>query len=293
MRTRCWPAQRRSHYLSPHVHWWRSRIRACEPGKVSLPGFDTHHGLEIGAGKVHIGTGGAAVQVLDSNTGEYRDSTLDDLYRMMRTLDLLRARTLRRASIDRARHADTSRSRYQYRLHLPACHHQTDRGELRQRHARGPGQQNVRPRPRRRGRVSSPTILLSALSCTWCHHSSLHPKGIDIMRAAIEVGMPLADLFGRPGWSDQSGIACRGTGAGARRVPGRDDGGRCDQTRAPLYLCLHAVHFRPAHRRDDRRQRRIGGRQRGGCTIVAAARTTIDGFRGHDRFQGDGRAGRL
>jgi len=55
--------------------------------KVSLPGFEQHLGLEIGAGNVHIGTGGAAVQVLDGNSGEYRDSTLSDLYNMMRTLN--------------------------------------------------------------------------------------------------------------------------------------------------------------------------------------------------------------
>ena len=55
--------------------------------KVSLPGFDDHHGIEVGGGYVHIGTGGAAVQTLDSNSGDYRDSTLNDLYDMMRVLD--------------------------------------------------------------------------------------------------------------------------------------------------------------------------------------------------------------
>lgn len=55
--------------------------------RVSLPGFEQNLGLEIGAGNVHIGTGGAAVQVLDGNSGEYRDSTLSDLYDMMRTLN--------------------------------------------------------------------------------------------------------------------------------------------------------------------------------------------------------------
>ncbi|MDH3759496.1 MAG: trimethylamine methyltransferase family protein [Gammaproteobacteria bacterium] len=55
--------------------------------RVSLPGFDDNRGLDIGGGHVHIGTGGAAVQTLDSDSGEYRDSTLRDLYRMMRVLD--------------------------------------------------------------------------------------------------------------------------------------------------------------------------------------------------------------
>ena len=55
--------------------------------KVILPGFDANQGLEIGGGFVHIGTGGAAVQILDAKSGEYRDSTLDDLYRAMRVLE--------------------------------------------------------------------------------------------------------------------------------------------------------------------------------------------------------------
>ena len=56
-------------------------------GRVSLPGFDENRGLDIGGGYVHIGTGGAAVQTLDSETGEYRDSTLADLYQVTRVLD--------------------------------------------------------------------------------------------------------------------------------------------------------------------------------------------------------------
>ena len=55
--------------------------------RVSLPGFDENRGLDIGNSVVHIGTGGAAVQTLDAASGEYRDSTLIDLYQMMRVLD--------------------------------------------------------------------------------------------------------------------------------------------------------------------------------------------------------------
>jgi len=55
--------------------------------RVSLPGFDENRGLEIGSSVVHIGTGGAAVQTLDAASGDYRDSKLNDLYQMMRVLD--------------------------------------------------------------------------------------------------------------------------------------------------------------------------------------------------------------
>ncbi len=54
---------------------------------VSLPGFVEDQGLQIGGGRVHIGTGGAAVQMLDAETGAYRNSTLADLYKLMRVLD--------------------------------------------------------------------------------------------------------------------------------------------------------------------------------------------------------------
>ena len=55
--------------------------------RVQLPGFVPAHGLQIGGGRVHMGTGGAAVQTLDAATGAFRDSTLADLHLMMRVLN--------------------------------------------------------------------------------------------------------------------------------------------------------------------------------------------------------------
>ncbi len=57
------------------------------PSTVDLPGFREDRGLTIGDRSVHIGTGGAAVRTLDSDTGEFRASTLHDLWTMMRVLD--------------------------------------------------------------------------------------------------------------------------------------------------------------------------------------------------------------
>ena len=59
--------------------------KACK--RVELPGYKRDRGIEVGGGRVHIGTGGAAVQVLDSSTGQFRDSTLNDLYDLMRIVD--------------------------------------------------------------------------------------------------------------------------------------------------------------------------------------------------------------
>ncbi|MGB0506942.1 MAG: trimethylamine methyltransferase family protein [Pikeienuella sp.] len=57
------------------------------PKRVSLPGFTSDRDLQIGGGRVHIGTGGAAVQILDAATSAFRDSRLHDLYDLMRILD--------------------------------------------------------------------------------------------------------------------------------------------------------------------------------------------------------------
>ncbi|MEZ5778554.1 MAG: trimethylamine methyltransferase family protein [Paracoccaceae bacterium] len=57
------------------------------PRLVKLPGFTVGYDLQVGRGRVHIGTGGAAVQMLDAATGSYRDSTLADLYDLMRVLE--------------------------------------------------------------------------------------------------------------------------------------------------------------------------------------------------------------
>ncbi|MEM7075792.1 MAG: trimethylamine methyltransferase family protein [Pseudomonadota bacterium] len=55
--------------------------RACR--SVDLPGFVENRGLTIGGGRVHIGTGGAATEVLDSATGSFRGARLADLYELM------------------------------------------------------------------------------------------------------------------------------------------------------------------------------------------------------------------
>ncbi|MGI9374156.1 MAG: trimethylamine methyltransferase family protein [Hyphomicrobiales bacterium] len=52
-------------------------------------GRDAKHDFEIGGRSVYFGTGGAAVQTLDIDKGEYRPSTLKDLYDFARLIDTL------------------------------------------------------------------------------------------------------------------------------------------------------------------------------------------------------------
>ena len=60
---------------------------ARAPSTVELPGFTEDRDLTIGGQRVHIGTGGAAVQVPEAD-GAFRDSSLSDLYALMRVLDV-------------------------------------------------------------------------------------------------------------------------------------------------------------------------------------------------------------
>lgn len=57
--------------------------------RVVLHGRDPQHDIEVGGNAVHYGTGGAAVRTADIETGEYRPSTLRDLYDFTRLVDRL------------------------------------------------------------------------------------------------------------------------------------------------------------------------------------------------------------
>ena len=57
------------------------------PKQFPLYARNPAYDIEIGGDKVYYGTGGAAVQTLDSQTGLYRASTLHDLYEFARLAD--------------------------------------------------------------------------------------------------------------------------------------------------------------------------------------------------------------
>ena len=54
-----------------------------------LHGRDESRSIEVGGSKVYFGTGGAAVQTLDLDSGTYRPSTLADLHNFTRLQDTL------------------------------------------------------------------------------------------------------------------------------------------------------------------------------------------------------------
>ncbi|WP_166418900.1 trimethylamine methyltransferase family protein [Cochlodiniinecator piscidefendens] len=54
-----------------------------------LHGRDEARSIEVGGNRVHFGTGGAAVQTLDMDNGNYRPSTLEDLHNFTRLQDTL------------------------------------------------------------------------------------------------------------------------------------------------------------------------------------------------------------
>lgn len=60
---------------------------ARAPKSFVFHGRDPAHSFEVGGDRVHFGTGGAAVQTLDLDSGRYRPSTLQDLYDFARLAD--------------------------------------------------------------------------------------------------------------------------------------------------------------------------------------------------------------
>lgn len=59
------------------------------PSKVILAGRDPQNDLILEGKRVHIGTGGAALQVLDLDSGQIRDAILKDVGEMARLVDAL------------------------------------------------------------------------------------------------------------------------------------------------------------------------------------------------------------
>jgi trimethylamine--corrinoid protein Co-methyltransferase len=62
---------------------------AKAPERVVLYGRDGRNDLDLGEHRVHLGTGGAAIKILDLETGKARATTLNDLYQLGRLVDKL------------------------------------------------------------------------------------------------------------------------------------------------------------------------------------------------------------
>ena len=62
---------------------------AKAPEKVVLYGQDPKNDLHLTGNRVHFGTGGAAIKILDPKTGRVRPTTLKDLYDVSRLVDQL------------------------------------------------------------------------------------------------------------------------------------------------------------------------------------------------------------
>ncbi len=62
---------------------------ATAQNEIILYGRDARHNLKLGGTRVYMGTGGAAVNVLDLTTGYIRESTLEDVAQIGRLVDAL------------------------------------------------------------------------------------------------------------------------------------------------------------------------------------------------------------
>lgn len=66
-----------------------SKLVARAPQRVVLHSRDGKNDLDLTRHRVHLGTGGAAIRILDQETGKARPTTLDDLYQLGRLVDKL------------------------------------------------------------------------------------------------------------------------------------------------------------------------------------------------------------
>ena len=64
-------------------------VLASCPKRFTAYGRDPTHDLEIGGRRVHFGSGGASPNIVDLDTGRYREATLADLYDAARIVDLM------------------------------------------------------------------------------------------------------------------------------------------------------------------------------------------------------------
>lgn len=62
---------------------------AKAPEKVTLYGRDPKHDLILTEDRVHLGTGGGTIKILDLETGDVRSTTLQDLHNVSRLVDKL------------------------------------------------------------------------------------------------------------------------------------------------------------------------------------------------------------
>ena len=70
----------------------RDMVQACvakAPSRVVLHGREGQPSLDLSDHVVHLGTGGAAVRILDLESGKARSTTLQDLYQLGRVVDTL------------------------------------------------------------------------------------------------------------------------------------------------------------------------------------------------------------
>jgi len=86
-------------------------IIAATPREIVLHGRNARHDVEYRGSRVHFGSSGEAIRILDSDTGKYRPSTLLDIYDCGRLVDSLEhvhdySRWVIATDIQDTRHAD-------------------------------------------------------------------------------------------------------------------------------------------------------------------------------------------
>ena len=243
------------------ARWSRTWSRAPRRRFV-LHAADPAHDLEPWDKKVFFGTAGAAVHIVEPDGRDYRESTLADLYDLARLVDRLdHVHFFQRPVVTRdlpdPRELDLNTA-----YACIAGTAQARRHELRPARACRRGGGDAASRRRRRGRVAGAAVRLDVLllrrAAAQVRRRRLPlPRG---RRARRHAG---AAARRGPGRRHEPGGARRRGRAGGRRGAGGPRLRQPAEPRPPGDLRALAVRLRPAHGRDERRQRRAGAAHRG------------------------------
>ena len=222
---------------------------------IILHGQDSKHDMELSGSKVYFGTAGAAVHIVDSETREYRESTLADLYDIARLVDSLEhihffQRSIVARDITDPREMDlntcyacVSGTNKHVGTSYVLPEHLTD--SMPMLHTIAGGEARWRERP-----------FVSMSSCFVVPPLRFAEDACATLEAGVRSGMPILLLAAGSSGCDQSGVTggrCRARGRRGTSWSGLRQPHRAE---TPSDLWYLAFRVRPTYGRHERGQRR-------------------------------------
>ena len=255
-------------------------------------GFDEDKSIELSDRKVHFGTAGAAVLILDYHTREFRHSQTTDLYDVARLVDTLEhihffVRTIVTRDLEKARDVDLNTAY----ITMMGTSKPQGTSFFRPEHVYevvdmydhvmgGPGEFRKRPFV-----CANNTFVVPPLRFAY--------ESAECMVAQVHTGMPINLLSaGQAGATSPAALAGSLVQALAECLA-RSHLREPHEPGSPLCDGVVAIRLRPSHRGDDRRLWRRGGAECGRRSNGQLARPAIWRRGRHGRFEAARQPGRL